>query len=280
MNSRFFSKIPVLVLFLFTAGICPASSPFGTPELPPVLEMFPEDTLLYLSFDDGTSDPDFGYFPKGTVRAARNVFMEDGLLGKALESGTVSFNFKDSLPTDTSGTILMWVRLLETPPPQRMEPACTFFSVLLNSSTRRMLGCKGAGVNYWGKENMICRIEFPGTASGKRRFVRNVVPGSGSSVVRDWPTDEWRMFAFTWSSEKIGISVNGGPVKEEGIPEPLCIPEKISLQFSAGVPAGKQEGLRFAIDDCAVFRRKLSDRELSSLYQAVLNRRAARRAGK
>ena len=230
----------------------------------PVIADYGENVLFYLSFDDGSTQPDIGRAKGQDVKVG---IADDGFFGKGLKSGEVRFALdkaQEVVDFTRPGTMLAWIKTNYDPvTTNRFEPSFTYFAAHWGGEWKRLLGMKQAGAP-WGHGSMSFYYERT-TKTERERGV------AGCSVrSADWKTGTWRLFVSTWTVDKIGFSVDGRPLHLASYKTRLG-PFHGSLSWIAG----NGPNPFYTLDECVILDRLLTDEEIKSLYEKSMKAREA-----
>ena len=253
-----------------------ALSASGEPVPNPVIEMFPREIRLYDSFDGGIN-PDVGLT---TISGSFDHYhlSPDGFLGKCLDVGVLGFSQTSAKPLiDTSkpGTILIWVKLLKEQKPisrglATWEGGSSVFEAM-GSNNHRMLIMKSVDT-HWGDGQFW--FFYEGDDEQGAHFSMHAAT---RCTFTDWKVGEWRLVAASWTAEKMFVSVNGKPYSSSPYDHKMQVLKgNCYLKTETWTSAGTQPGM-FAIDECAILSRKLSDEEVAQVYAKMVAKRRASR---
>ena len=230
----------------------------------PAVADYGGNVLFYLSFDDGTIEPDIGC---AEGAGARVSITDDGFLGKGLVSGEVRFALdkaQEVVDFTRPGTMLAWIRTNYDPvTTNRFEPSFTYFVAHWGGEWKRLLGMKQTGAP-WGHGSMSFYYERT-TKTERERGVAGYPVRSA-----DWKAGTWRLFVSTWTVDRIGFSVDGQPLHFASYKTRLG-PFHGSLSWIAGSGPNPFH----ALDECIILDRLLTDEEIKSLYEKSLKAREA-----
>lgn len=230
----------------------------------PVVRLHGRDLTFLLTFDDGTAQPDVGLVEN--LKHKRFETMEKGFLGRAMSAGSLRFPHpagSRAVDMTRPGTLVMWVQMRRSPKPDKAEPSQSF--VVWDMGRDKTMVLMKQGAMRWGEG--IMSLHYTGGGKGMR-FVKSV---SVPAPVTMWKPGAWRMLVATWTPEKIGISLDGEPVKEL-VYDRKFGPFTGAFEINNGrldVPDAERV---FAVDEIAVLSRRLSDAEIRMLYAKTKDR--------
>lgn len=228
----------------------------------PVLADYGENVLFYMSFDDGSTQPDIGCVSGQNVNVR---ITDDGFFGKGLASGEVRFGLgktQEVVDFTRPGTMLAWIRTNYDPvTTNRFEPSFTYFVAHWSGEWKRLLGMKPCGAP-WGHGSMSFFYERT-TKTERERGVAGYEVRSA-----DWKAGTWRFFVSTWTVDKIGFSVDGQPLHLASYKTRLG-PFRGNLSWIAG----DEPRPFYTLDECVILDRLLTDEEIKSLYEKSLKAR-------
>ena len=233
----------------------------------PLVEMFPREVTFYHGFDDGVN-PAIGMTGQGNWKNFH--LSDDGLIGKCLDIGTPGYNQNPAQPlidTTKPGSVVIWAKLLCEQKPivkglAKWEGGGGLFEAMGNGC--RMLIMKSVD-HHWGDGAVW--VFFEGRDEHGAHFS---TCARAHCSFTDWKVGEWRMIAAAWTAEKLYISVNGKPFASAPYNKKMGA-LRGGVYFKAGYWNAKdpKPGM-FAIDECAIINRKLSDDELAEIYARTL----------
>jgi len=260
--------LPLVLLSTLSAGADPAENP--------LIEMFPREIRFYNSFEGGLN-PDVGIT---TISPSYNRYhlARRGFLGKCLDVGIINYSQtagKLLVDTEKPGTILIWVKLLREQHPisrdlAQWEGGASVFEVM-GSNNSRMLIMKSVDTQ-WGSGQFW--FFYEGDDEHGAHFSMHA---AARCSFADWKVGEWRLIAASWTAEKMFISVNGQPYASAPYSHKMqALRGGCYLKTTEWKSAETQPGM-FAVDECAILSRKLSDEEVALVYEEMMHRHRARR---
>lgn len=224
----------------------------------PVIERFPDHVTFYLNFDNGDTTPAIG-IGKNSNRQGHTF--GKGIFGKALRAGVLHYSPKGLIDTSAPGSLIFWFSVVQPVPKAKKEPGASFF--ILNLPGRKRLLVYKQGLMSWGYGNIQFRVELGKAYSASLRH-----------TVSELKTGQWNMVAINWNPDRIGISLNGTPMKYAGIQSPPGHSDRGALMFHCTKPkdANNPRFLQYLLDEITILDRNLTDREVRSIYQTMLQR--------
>lgn len=224
----------------------------------PVKNIFEDELVLYINFDDGKGAP---LLMEGDIRhvPGKNAkFTERGIFGKAFSGGSMSYRLDfNGVDFTRDTTFVYWIALTHDNPE---IDAKTFNQIYLNGRGATLLMQRQG----WKKSaNILSVLAIP-----KKRgpFARIF----GVSSVKKWKVGEWHMVATSWTAGALSITIDGNKhVSQTPLQQPLAAyyGDKTGKIHSLGLglPANC-----VAVDEIMVFNRRLSPEELKKLYDATV----------
>ena len=232
----------------------------------PIVRLFPRHVAYRQGFDDGTLIPDIGRVAK-LSDPTRCEFAPGGVFGRCLSAGRVTFDRdEDGVPfmdTLTAGTIVCWIRYVQDPPEGRQTGFIFFMGDMVAPA-----GERGKLMALKLHDNgMLFLFEY---YVGKKRITASAISGIS---FEEWRKNEWRMFAFSWGGNTIGISQNGGDFEEVACERKL-LPMADGIEICA--PELKEKGRFYQLDEFAILDRRLTNGEVLALYTETMKCRTAK----
>lgn len=237
----------------------------------PVVSMFPLDVTFHVGFDDSTIEAAVGMC-RDHPSSLKNYSLCDGLFGKALSRGMVSYGQNPVQPLvngERPGSVVLWVRLNREQKPRtrglaKWEGGGSYFEAMGDGGTRLLVM---KSVDYhWGDGAVLLYV------CSKDRFGKMLSRNVGARLsYADWEVGRWRMVAAAWTADKLFISVDGRPFAERPYDFPLG-------KLAGGVyiktsywdekrDRGNAEPADVTVDEVTIFGRKLSDGEVAAIYE-------------
>ena len=196
---------------------------------------------------------------KDVTPAGSHTFA-DGLFGRALRSGRVMLPPGGLVDTASPGSLIFWTALTDPVKEGPFEPGASPFVLNLPGGKRVLVFKQGR--MPWGSGNLQVRAEI-----GK-----NVCAVSLGDPVKWIKPGSWRMIAVNWGPERLGISLNGNPMRYASLIAPPGRSEQGVLMFSAPEEKdlARPECLRYLLDEIVILDRNLTDDEIRRFYEASL----------
>lgn len=238
--------------------------------LNPVVDLFPKEITFYCGYNDGTPQPEIGLTTLPPTMKQFHV-ADDGLIGGCLDAGMPRFAQDSAQPlidTTRPGSIVLWVRLQKEQQPiprglAKWEGGGGLFEVV-GAEGRRILVMKS--VDHQWNDGAVW-VFFEGKDETGAHF--SVSAATRCSFV-GWEVGEWRMISAAWNAEKLFISVNGKPYVSRPYGKKIgALNGPLSFRASYWKGEGQVSDM-FAIDECMVFSKKLSDDEVAQIYERTL----------
>lgn len=225
----------------------------------PVVADYGENVLFYMSFDDGTTQPDIGYAQGQDVNV---TISDEGFFGKALASGEVRFGLnkaQEVVDFKRPGTMLTWIKTNYDPvATNRFEPNFTYFIAHWSGEWKRLLAMKKRG-DLWGHGAMC--FYFERSVKDRRECASATCPVRSS----EWKPGVWRLFVSTWTLDKIGFSVDGNPLNVASYKTRLG-----AFEGRMSWIAGNGQSPFYTLDECVILDRLLTDEEIKAIYKKSL----------
>lgn len=244
-----------ILLFILAAGL------FGLRAqeiINPVMEKYADNLIFYVNFDEGSFLPVIAANEKSVKSDFKDSVFVPGLLGKALHIGRVMYNAAGNLDLSKPGTLLFWIAPHQWKQEEK-EPYLLPF-VAYAGNTKIILGRQGGP---WGKTRVYVNVETP----DRKDWVSNGVEGGSG---KNWKNGEWHMIALTWTPESIGISVDGAPVQEKPLKQPLAKGPSEWMLLACQLKEGGN--FQILLDEFAILNRRLNSDELKLLYEETLKK--------
>lgn len=230
----------------------------------PLLEKFADAVTFYVNFDNGDATPVIAA-GKADIRTKQHEpKFVPGLFGQALTGGNYFYNGGDNVDLAAPGTALAWVsmrgREAEEPKkegnfwPLRFQPAG------VPMGRELILFGRMAGPRIYMYVYAPLGEDGKTPAPGKANFIHSI-PGGG---FKEWG-EGWHLIALTWGPDKVGLSVDGAPLDEKALPEPM------NANIDSFILGLKDD----VVDEVAILNRRLTSEELKSLYDETVARAKA-----
>ena len=232
--------------------ICLLTSYALSGQINPAVQLFEDDLVFYVSFDDGKGAP---LIMDGNIKfipSAKKTLI-DGVSGKALKSGRLQYRFDFKNTTfNQNTTFVYWMAL-------------TGDSLLMDKKTINPIILQGKGASLlmqrqgWSKNaNIMAVLAIPKKKGPLVRIFNAASP-------RNWKKYEWHMVAVSWDLNKLCISIDGKSYAQSVLQSSLSAyyndsSGKINSMIVAPVADVA------AIDEIMIFNRILSQDELQRLY--------------
>lgn len=230
--------------------------PVAPEKVNPVMEKHADDISFCVNFDDENPEAVLAGGGKTIRSVAVKPAFVPGLFGKAMQFGSVSYHGAGNLDFTKPGTIIYWMAPQNWKQIEK-EPYIVPF-MAHNDESKILIGRQG---DVWGRSRIYAFVE----AVDRKNNVYNGLNGASG---RDWKNGEWRMIAVTWTPETIGLSVNGTPLQEANLKQPISKSNNGWFSFTAC----DREDHQILLDELVVLSRKLTNEELKSLYDETMKR--------
>jgi len=234
-------------MFAFALS-CAALSLFGAGN--PALQ-FADSITFHLSFDKKTPSADMALGEADPARKADlPVEYVPGIFGgQALKTGSFYFKTSKNFHPNKPGSLIVWVSPADwpekAPTPQTKEPGFSVF------------GCGlGLGKQFnqrWGCSTVNVTCKYSKSCKSIHAF--------GTGNAKQWKNGTWHLLVAVWELKRIGISVDGSPLKWEQLPE------KSVEHGLMRVGPGFKTDYNTVIDELTILNRVLTDGEITKLYQ-------------
>jgi hypothetical protein len=222
--------------------------------LSPALRAFGENLCLYARFDGDKALMLAG--PDGvTIQKSNDFKTGAGRSGAALETGKVTLKGGPLIDFGASGTLIMWISPQNWSGKKTAEMPYILPFVTTNEQITVMAGLQGQTTKIYA------HVMLP----DKKKIHLAVYGGAAN-----WKDGSWHMLAVNWSSDSMGISLDGSEFITQALASP--IPggpvKKIELgNASSGKPS-------LALEEFTVLNKKLSSAEIKKLYAAAVKNSA------
>ena len=226
---------------------------------PPSMPKFEEDVSFYISFDDETANADItlGCEKPISVFGNKKGKYGDGIRGRALLCGQhgskIRFYRKDNLNFDNPGTLIFFYRGAFKS--LKSGPRVFFWGIESNQ------GYVGQQLANDPKKICPCKRDLHSMfLYGKRIKNKTLVTKlSGGEA----SCEKWHMLSFSWAPGQISVKYDNEPEKSYPVPFDLTEADFPAVSFSIG----SNVHWEYYLDEFTVYRRRLSDAELSEIYK-------------
>lgn len=249
---------------LLTAILSAAAGLSAAPATNPVLDLFENDIIFSLNFDDGTMNADMAN-GKGEPKKieTKPEFTEKGLFGKALVKGWAHYDAVQNIDLTIPGSLVYWVAPTGWPtkrPANGKEPGYTALQIRGRSDSYNYTMISGKMYGQpWRHGIFNTYVQYPGA---KIKHVNCLA--YGKAAAQGWKNGVWKMVAVTWGGGKFNIYINGEPMRPSSLKK-LMTGKMVFMQLGV-------RGL-VKVDEYTIFNRPLTDAELKKLYDAVIKAR-------
>ncbi len=268
-NSHFSSCCAV---FLLTGFLCMLPG-----QANPALERVDPAVIFLLNFNDQTLYPEISLGEVEPVQVSGSPVFAEGRFGKALLLGgpngvQIQYRAFRNLDFSRPGALSFWMA-----PQQWLQPADVQERPYL-----RFFHLQGAGAGYvfLQRQGFVNRTSADGSISRRTDMfqagcysfahMKNLLLGTYDSL--HWKNGEWRFFVLNWSRDGLSLSVNGKSAAQAQFSRPITpedFPESVKKPMVFRLGSGKSEETTL-LDELVIYRRNLTEEEISSIYQAFL----------
>jgi hypothetical protein len=243
-------KIFIITVLLFCGMIYAAE----TAPMP----KFEDAVSFYISFDDATLNADISLGnekPVSIIGNKKGTFIP-GLRGKALlcgDKGTkVRFAHKKNLNFDKSGTVVFFYKGAFKN--MQSGPRVFFWGIESN------IGYVGLQLANDPHNVCPCKRDLHTMFLRGKRIKDKIY--STKLTAGEAGCEKWHMIAFSWAPGQLSIKYDNTAVKNYPVPFDMAEADFPANDFSVGSDIHWQ----YYIDEFTVYNRRLSDSELSEIY--------------
>ena len=242
----------LIILALLTCGALLAQKK-------PSMPKFEDDVSFYISFDDETPNADIteGKEKPMLILGKKKCVFGDGIRGKALlcgENGSkLRFIRKDNLNFDRPGTLVFFYKGAFKS--RKSGPRVFFWGIESNK------GYVGQHLANDPKTLCPCKRDLHTMfLYGKRIKNKSLFTKlSGGEA----GCEKWHMISFSWAPGQISVKFDQDTEKSYPVPFDLTEADFPDVTFSIG----SNVHWEYYLDEFTVYRRRLSDAELSEIYK-------------
>lgn len=224
---------------------------------PAPMPKFVDAVSFYISFDDSTVNADITEGrEKPSVVLGKKVFGE-GIRGKALlcgqNGGKIRYYRKDNLNFDQAGTIVFFYKgNFKT---LKSGPRTFFWGI------ESQAGYIGQQLSNDPKTTCPCKRSLHTLFLFGKRIKDRTMPTALSGG--EAGCEKWHMIAFSWAPGQLNIKYDNEPSKSYAIPFEMTEKDFPADNFSIG----SNVHWEYYLDEFTIYNRRLSDAELSEIYQ-------------
>ena len=220
---------------------------------------FEDDVSFYISFDDETPNADIteGKEKPMLILGKKECVFGDGIRGKALlcgENGSkLRFIRKDNLNFDRPGTLVFFYKGAFKS--RKSGPRVFFWGI---ESSKGYVGQQLANDPKTlcpCKRNLHTMFLYGKRIKNKTLFTKLSAGEPGC--------EKWHMIAFSWAPGQISVKFDQDTEKSYPVPFDLTEADFPDVTFSIG----SNVHWEYYLDEFTVYRRRLSDAELSEIYK-------------
>lgn len=247
---------------LMLAGTVMAGAPSARFVLPstPTLDLFSDDILFHMSFDDAEPMANMAVGAARPSQTRGTLRLKPGLWGKALlfgdgEGAELTFPMAGNMPLPRPGGLSFWVCPLAWKPADDEPSVCFFLAFGRGVLCLQRQGALGGGRK---RNNCFCLTchGLPG--------IPNASASTVSGATRGWKNGQWHLVAINWRPSSLEAWLDGEPLRSIALKRPIRPEEFAKGSFRIGQLKGEPT----LIDDFAIYRRPLSDADVRKLWQS------------
>ena len=221
----------------------------------PVFQRFGDAVTLWQGFDHGAATAGMAGGAAEPLSVKGTVAWNEGMYGRALRNGEITYKAADNLDLRRAGTLLFWMSPYDWV--RDDDEPCFYPLYVFGEKGFIMFGRQGLIM----KEGVLKRGDmfFAHIEGGGKQFGQ--IPFYGAS--RSWKNGEWHLVVLTWRLGQVGLSLDGCP------PEVACVPDLGRAgRFVIGC-ASLPEKRQILIDEFIVLDRQLSPQDIAWLYETT-----------
>ena len=220
----------------------------------PVYQLFPQDILFHVSFDEGKADAEMAAGKAEPIKTGKELVYGDGVFGgKALMGGKAVYHGEKNLDFSVPGSIICWI-----------SPV----------GWTEALSANGKGRSYtafqaYGKDYQFVMGKMGGQPKGVQHmnFYFYYPPSKAVSCINYNSAGfrkpgEWKMLVATWDSGSFTTNVNTRQASgKKGV---ITTPPQ---RFSIGDSDSAEPEFPLLVDELVILKRALSQEEIKKLYE-------------
>ena len=225
----------------------------------PTLDLFSDDILFYMSFDDALPTADMAAGEAKPSRMRGKLRLGAGLWGKAMlfgdgEGVEMEFPMAANMPVPRPGALSFWVCPFAWTRADD-EPSVYFFLAF----GRGVICLQRQGALGGGKRRNNC---FCFTCHGLPG-IPNVSASTTSDATRPWQNGQWHLVVINWRPSLLEAWLDGKPLRSITLKRPIRREEFAIGRFRLGMLKSEPT----LMDDFAIYRRPLSAAEVRTLWK-------------
>lgn len=228
----------------------------------PVYQLFPNDVIFHLSFDNGDCTADMAGGKAEPRRIEGKAGFGEGVFGgKALLTGRPIYDAAKNLDMTASGSIILWIAPVNWPTEKTAdgkEPG--FRAFFANAADYQFYIGKMSGQPWLYGGHLNNYVQYPKPTP----HVNCIRYNDGTTA--KWKNGEWRMLVATWGGGMFTNSVNGKKSRVSQLKKLMTAPTSW-FQVGATENNGRYQ---FLTDEVVILKKALSDEEIQKLYEASL----------